>query len=195
MGFTQAGSSTSSYSCYDSSSNSLQLKITYETEDPSSWLGLAFRDSEECTMTPRGGGSSEFILISDGDTASHGALLPSLKSFASSSISTVFDDLVPLNEVDGYSEVDVTNDEKSVTLQFTKEIKGESSSPDALYLNYAYGSSPIFGYHTSRGCFVVTSFPSCSTDKIEMDDSSASHSLLTLSYVVITIVVSLNSFV
>lgn len=192
IGFTQAGSSTSLYSCYDSSSNSVQLKITYETEDPSSWLGLSFRDSEECTMTPTGGGSAEFILISDGDTASHGALQPSLKSFSSSLISSIFDDLVPLDEVDGYGEVDVTNDEKSVTLQFTKMVEGPSSTPDVLYLNYAYGSSPTFGYHSSRGCFEVRSFPSCSTDKTETDSSSASYPLAAFSFVVVTIITSLN---
>ena len=176
MAFTRAGSSTFVQSCYDPSLNSVHLKVIYDTDGVDSWLGLVFRDSKECAMTPTNGGSSELIVIQDGNSAFHGELNPSIKTFKTTS--SISDSLVPLEDIAEYSHVEVLADDNSVILQFSKVMKDGSSAPDALYMNYAYGSSPEFGIHASRGCFEVTSFPTCTMYKnVEnlagMEDSSA----------------------
>jgi len=179
---TQAGPSTLVESCFDVKTNSVQLSVTYET-DSDSWLGLTFRKNEDCLMTPRSGEPAEFILISD-DEASHGELPSNAKSFASQGASDIQNSLVPLSDVDGFSDVDVTSDGSSVTLSFQKKVE-DNSAPDIMYLNYAMGSTFELGYHASRGCFEVTSFPSCPNQEAVSDESSGfSHhiSLVTMAF-------------
>jgi hypothetical protein len=189
---TEIGSTTIA-SCYDENSSSVSLTVTFKgvlVDEMLPWMAIAYREDEECLMTPRGGGDAPIVLVmGDGSSttpqAYHGMLSSTTKSFDDSAdgVTGIYRTLQPLAEVDGYSSVSVsfgsdTASVSSVSAQSVDDLQLRfkqiftEGAPEIMYLNYAIGSSPQLGYHKSRECFAVTEFPSCSSGSASEGDET-----------------------
>uniref|UniRef100_A0A7R9WLG7 Uncharacterized protein n=1 Tax=Pseudictyota dubia TaxID=2749911 RepID=A0A7R9WLG7_9STRA len=200
MAVTQAGDSTTVASCFDAASGQVHLSVTFkdigvaDEESPIPWLALGFRDTEECLMTPRGGGDGEIILVrssvDDPETlvAGHGPLPAAARRFDAGAFGSL-ESLVALDAAPGFSDAIATRGEDEVNLSFRMSTatllsvpsseaqpvlskmmsEGGSDSgmkaPDVMHLSYAYGSSDTIGIHVARGCFKVIEFPKCPTEE------------------------------
>lgn len=180
MAVTQEGDITAK-SCYDPEAQAVQISLEYSNIEMVGgdlpWMALGFRETEECLMNPRDGGDTELILLTadspDGEVGAHFTFLPKMaRSFDGDSLSSIYSNMVPLEEKDGFSDVglhlpsDVSTitksahdgAEDSVVLHF-KQSKPEA--PEAMHLMYAVGSAPEIGYHRTRKCFDISAFPTC----------------------------------
>ena len=201
---TEAGSVVVE-SCWDPNTSAVDLTVTFTDSGDGSelpWMALGYRKDEECLMTPRGGGDSEIILLSNDPQnnnilgAFYGALSPAAKSFDADAVGAIYASLVALDQATGFSNVQVSvlseeedtaissaslkMPEGSVQLHFQQSME---DAPDVMYLMYAIGSSPQLGYHGSRLCFEVVDFPNCTTsssskesDEVSTEESSATTS-------------------
>lgn len=182
-------------SCYDSEAKAVKLSFTFNqvagngAELP--WIALGYRQDDECLMIPRDGSDTEIILVAtdsllDVLTVSHGSMSPLVKGMSTEAVAGIYTTLRPLDEANGYSDIKLdaspvgvvkpastepsTLPEGTVKLEFTQVF---DEPPEALYMMYAIGSSQELGYHSSRRCFPVTKFPSCSGDgSVPVDDAS-----------------------
>merc|ERR1712232_226204 len=183
MAMTQEGDITVK-SCYDAEMKAVDLTFEFanvemvsDTDLP--WMALGYRESNDCLMTPAGGGDTELILISgskateEGDVDAHFTLLPPLaKAMDGAAVSSIYDNMTPLIEKEGYSHVGLhapskslavsksahSGAEDSVTLHFKQTM---AEAPEVMHLMYAIGNTPEVGYHRTRKCFDVTEFPTC----------------------------------
>ena len=168
------------HSCFDNTSGNVQMIVSFDniqdTGDGLPWIALGYRQDEECLMLPRDGGDTNIILLSvtdlTGPTASYGQISSATRALDEEGVTDIYSSLTPLETVDGYSGVKVfapgsvsasstefqQSSSSSVQLVFQQQV---DTAPEAMYLMYAIGSSPILGYHASRLCFEVTEFPAC----------------------------------
>lgn len=183
MAVTEEGDVTVK-SCYDSTVNAVQLSVEFSnvemvgTELP--WMAIGYRETEECLMNPRGGGDTELILLAsqDGSVDAHFTVLPSMaRSFDGAAVSSIYEKMTPLDEMDGFSGVDLhlpttasaisksahEGSEDTVVLVFKQSMP---AAPEVMHLMYAIGSSPEVGYHKTRACFDITEFPACPTTTV-----------------------------
>lgn len=172
------------------------------------WVSLGYRPGDVCAMTPIGGGDTEIITVSQAPTESApgayiGSLVPAAKSLDQTAISSVYQSFWPLEDAKGYSGVALeaslptmvefdtdniqversapTNNNKNnnnIKLTFSKAVE---SKPEVMHLMYAIGMSHQLGIHTSRGCFDVVEFPTCSASPSAATSSSTSTSTSTSS--------------
>lgn len=175
-------------SCFDDTTNSIDMSVHYlgiETTDIGTlpWMALGFRSSNTCAMTPPDGGSTPIILITHSSTeadpvAHSGDLVPGAKAMSEESYAAIYQSLVPLDESVNYTSVSVgapmlrsssssfdagtssIADEDTVTLSFKRSVE---SKPDVVYFTYAIGAQSQLSVHTTRACFELRNFPSCST--------------------------------
>jgi len=156
------------------------------------WVSLGYRADERCAMTPMGGGNTDIVFVGQAPSeespkAYIGSLVPEAQRLDQTAISSVYESFWPLAEATGYSsvelasplaeidlEIDLDSDsdikmersapssspDDSITLSFFKKVDGK---PEVMHLMYAIGMSHRLGIHTSRGCFDVVEFPTCST--------------------------------
>ena len=184
---TEAGSAIVA-TCYDSSADAVELTVSFDYDmagEEIPWVALGYRETEECLMTPRGGGSSDIILIESsrnvgGDfesTASFGLLSPSVKRFNSDAVSSIYENLVPLGDAEGFSDVQVSilsaddptaidtksnvNGGSIIQLSFKQNQTPGAAPGSPMNLMYAIGKGQQLGYHSSRLCFQVSEFPPC----------------------------------
>jgi len=178
-------------SCYDPSAKSVNLSVEFldiETIPTAEglrlpWLSVGYRESEICSMTPIGGGDSKIILVNQPPTqnfpkAYMGSMGPNTKRMEQSAIGSIYGSLWPLEDSVGYSgvslsapmlggppvmasrSVNTAASSTSVVLSFRQDF---DEIPESMHLMYAIGMSPQIGIHTSRSCFEVKEFPTCST--------------------------------
>jgi len=178
-------------SCYDPSAKSVNLSVEFldiETIPTVEglrlpWLSVGYRESEICSMTPIGGGDSKIILVNQPPTqnfpkAYMGSMGPNTKRMEQSAIGSIYGSLWPLEDSVGYSgvslsapmlggppvmasrSVNTAASSTSVVLSFRQDV---DEIPESMHLMYAIGMSPQIGIHTSRSCFEVKEFPTCST--------------------------------
>jgi hypothetical protein len=177
-------------SCYDPSAKSVNLSVEFldiETIPTAEglrlpWLSVGYRESEICSMTPVGGGDSKIILVNQPPNqnfpkAYMGSMGPNTKRLEQSAIGSIYGSLWPLEDSVGYSGVSLsapmlggppimasrssnTASSTSVVLSFRQDFE---EIPESMHLMYAIGMSPQIGIHTSRSCFEVEEFPTCSS--------------------------------
>jgi len=191
-------------SCYDPTTQSVDLSVEFLNVDAGAglpWMALGYRETEECLMIPRSGNDTQIILVatqSDDETlAPHLTMLPrEARGMSEAAITSIYDNQIPLSNVDGYSSVMLqvpsseTAVEKtgvaetSVVLKFQQSFPG--GAPEVMHLMYAIGSSPQVGFHANRECMDITEFPICTgaagvatgnTTTMERSDSSESQAL------------------
>jgi hypothetical protein len=197
-------------SCYDEATKSIDMSVHFHDIDPTSngrlpWIAMGYRSSEECVMTPTSGGVTPIVLIThlegEGEVpkAHSTSLLPTAKTLSSDAFASMYMLARPLSETDDHSDVSViapqvsnaavsvtrsslTTDD-TVTLNF-KRVVGEK--PEKLNLMYAIGMSSELGIHTTRKCFVIDAFPTCSslsggvtsnTDSMKMENAEIQSTL------------------
>lgn len=176
-------------SCWDESTNSVDMTVHYFDVEPTSagtlpWIALGFRSSDVCAMTPPEGGNTPMILITQSSAeaapvAHHGDLVPGAKGMSQEAFDSIYQSLVPLDESEGYSGSSLstpmisvtasersidTADEDTVSLSFKRET---DTKPDTMYFTYAIGVESQVGVHTTRACFEIVQFPSCSAPSRE----------------------------
>lgn len=191
-------------SCYDEASGSLDLSFSFKdvaADDDLPWLALGYRPTEECLMTPRGGGDTELIFISTSDlitTASLGSLSPSAKRFNDDAFSSLLSSLAPLSDAENFADVELllpTDPEGSLDLSFSQRMK----KPELMNMMFAIGSSLAIGYHSSRDCFQLTEFPAClekpSLDSPISSTESSSHGISIASAIAAATVVAMLAVV
>ena len=184
---TQVSDRVTVESCWDDSTNSVDLSLHYfdvevTTAGTLPWIALGFRSSDVCAMTPPEGGYTPMILITHSSVdsapiAHSGELVPEAKGMSQEAFGTVYQSLVPLDETVGYSDVSVNApmvnfasekysiaDEDTVTLSF-KQVMDQT--PDVMYFTYAIGATSQLGVHITRACFELTDFTSCSSSSSE----------------------------
>lgn len=153
--------------CWDSHVLALRVKMEIEADRFRSipgipiWVAAAFRETEECLMTPRGGGSSETILadpIFHGRyNLVHGPLRPEVKHFddPDNLRSVILEEMSHVTEVEGITSSAAETD-GVVSFSFSKTFGTPPwLMPAFINLSYAIGDHSILRYHASRGCFEV----------------------------------------
>jgi len=181
-------------SCYDEATKSVDMSFHFHDIDPTAngrlpWMAIGYRSSEVCAMTPPSGGVTPIVLIThlegEGELprAHSTSLLPTAKTLSSDAFASMYMLARDLGETDDHSDVSViapqvsnaavsitrsslTTDD-TVTLNF-KRVVGEK--PEQLNLMYAIGMSSELGIHTTRKCFVIDAFPTCSSPDAEVSD-------------------------
>lgn len=196
---TEAGRVTVE-SCYDQTSKSVKLSVEFQDIEaiPTEigmqlpWMSIGYREDEICSMTPVSGGNTELIMISQSVTeafpkAYTGSMGPSTKRFDQDAISSIYGSFQPLDEAAGYNDVSLVapmlggsegtmlsrsaTPNGSVVLSFSQQF---DQKPDALHLMYAIGMTATLGIHTSRSCFEIVEFPTCSSSSSSDADLSFS---------------------
>lgn len=167
--------------CYNSVTGTVDVSFSFteilaETEEDFPWVAIGYRRTEECLMTPRGGGDSEIIFVGSSDfgiSASLGSLSPNAKRFDAEAFASLLSSQVPLEEAENFSNHELllpfgaratksnTDDDSFMSLRFSQTME----KPEVMYMMFAIGSSPAIGYHSSRGCFELTEFPDCETNE------------------------------
>lgn len=153
-------------SCFKDASSMLKLNVKIKMETMA-WAAISWRETEECLMTPRGGGDAEVVWANpktDGTYSLHfGPLSPSMKKFDASAMGSFMGKLSPLQDLQ--SEFGMSSAEyKDGELHFSFERK-QPTKPGMVYLNFAFGTSGAVGYHKSRGCFELSAPPACTAEK------------------------------
>jgi len=155
-------------SCYDESTKMMDMSVHFKGIEPSSdgllpWMAIGYRPSDVCAMTPREGGSTPIVLVTqlteDAAPEAHKTeLLPSAKSGQGSAFASMYATMSPMDEEADYADVSVesADDEDMITLHFKQEV-GET--PEDMNMLFAIGMAPDLGYHTTRGCFQVKASP------------------------------------
>jgi len=196
---TEAGRVTVE-SCYDQTSKSVKLSVEFQDIEaiPTEigmqlpWMSIGYREDEICSMTPVSGGNTELIMISQSveevfPKAYTGSMGPSTKRFDQDAISSIYESFQPLDEAIGYNDVSLVapmlggsegtmlsrsaTPNGSVVLSFSQQF---DQKPDALHLMYAIGMTATLGIHTSRSCFEIVEFPTCSSSSSSDADLSYS---------------------
>jgi len=143
-------------SCFEAATSSLRLSLTFDLTTPA-WAAIGFRGTDECFMTPRGGGDGEIVYAHPGTAAAYevlyGPLSPDMKHFQADAVSTFLQRLSPIGEAASFSSSAVQFSNGRLVLSFTRSY---SSAPTAFNLSYAHGIDGQVGHHASRGCFTVT---------------------------------------
>jgi hypothetical protein len=201
---TEAGR-VSVESCYDQTSKSVKLSVEFqdieaiptETGMQLPWMSIGYREDEICSMTPVSGGNTELIMISQSADESFpkaytGSMGPATKRFDQNAISAIYESFQPLDEAVGYNDVSLVapmvgssdgtmlsrsaTPNGSVVLSFSQQF---DQKPDALHLMYAIGMTATLGIHTSRSCFEIVEFPTCSSSSSDTELSfSVAESIL-----------------
>ena len=179
-------------SCYDETTKTIDMSFHFHDIDPTAngrlpWIALGYRSSEECAMTPPSGGVTPIVLIThlegEGEVpkAHSTSLLPTAKTLSSDAFASMYMLARDLGETDDHSDVSViapqisnpavsitrsslTSDD-TVTLNFKRAVE---EKPEELNLMYAIGMSSELGIHTTRKCFVLDTFPTCSSSNGEV---------------------------
>lgn len=146
-------------SCFDSAASSLRLSVSFDTADPV-WASIGFRKTEECLMTPRGGGDGEIVFTKPDSNSAYqvhyGPLSPNTKHFQAAAIGGLVQGLTAIDQAAGFGSSTVEYSNGKLVLGFTRSY---SSMPSSFNLSYALGSTKEVGYHSKRGCFKVTPTP------------------------------------
>eukprot|EP00931_Biecheleriopsis_adriatica_P032727 TRINITY_DN1905_c0_g1_i1.p1 TRINITY_DN1905_c0_g1~~TRINITY_DN1905_c0_g1_i1.p1 ORF type:complete len:837 (-),score=194.46 TRINITY_DN1905_c0_g1_i1:49-2214(-) len=157
--------------CYDEATSMVRMSMKVKM-DAMNWAAMAWRETEECLMTPRGGGNAELVFAkpeSDGSYSMHfGDLMPSMKRFEGDWQTSFTGQLKALSGLDDFGAHSSEYQNGELSFMFTRKY---ATKPEKLYMNFAYGSAAEIGYHKSRGCFEVDSLPTCaSVDAAGMKD-------------------------
>jgi len=179
-------------SCYDPSTKSVELSVEFMNIEPIStssgsqlpWMSLGYRINEVCSMNPPDGSDSKIVMISKSPNenlpkAYAGSLSPAAKNLDMTAFTSIYESFWPLEQTTGYSDVSLStpmlssssgdaspmiqrsaDNNNSVTLKFKQQF---DEKPEVMHLMYAIGMSAQLGIHTSRSCFDVVEFPTCST--------------------------------
>jgi len=143
-------------SCFDGATSSLRLSVAFDTAAPA-WASIGFRTTEECLMTPRGGGDGEIVYAQpDANTAyqvHYGPLSPDTKHFQAAALGNLLQRLAPIQDTAAFSSSTVEYSNGKLRLGFTRSY---SNTPPIFNLTYALGSNGQVGYHSKRGCFTLT---------------------------------------
>jgi len=171
-------------SCYDSSAKAIDMSVHFHDVEPTSdgklpWMSLGYRSSDICSMTPIDGGNTPLVLITHEDEDKPPLcfttdLVPAAKSMNKSVFESMSSLKKPMEQSSKYMDVSIDapimsnmmtksprssfSAEDTVTLNF-KQIVDEK--PDTMNLMFAIGMTSDLGFHTTRGCFQLDSFPSC----------------------------------
>eukprot|EP00928_Gymnodinium_smaydae_P018924 TRINITY_DN1720_c0_g2_i2.p1 TRINITY_DN1720_c0_g2~~TRINITY_DN1720_c0_g2_i2.p1 ORF type:complete len:686 (+),score=117.07 TRINITY_DN1720_c0_g2_i2:248-2059(+) len=159
-GSVQVTKEVTAMACFDEKTSALRLSI--KAEMPSAaWAAVTFRDTEECLMTPRGGGNADMVyasLGSDGYYSMHfGPLTPSTKRFQD--LDNFEGTLKPINEIKDFQGASAEFINGALMFSFSKTYSSKPSTP--LYMNFAFGNNGKIGYHKSRACFELAELPTC----------------------------------
>jgi len=148
-------------SCFDSATSSVRLTLKIETANKV-WAAVGFRQTDECLMTPRGGGNGEVVFAQPDAQGAYktyfGPLSPSMKQLKGDSPSSFIAGLSPIGEVAEFKANMIDHSNGQLTLGFARSY---ASKPSALNLSFAFGSTAEVGYHSSRGCFALSNVPAC----------------------------------
>ena len=174
------------YSCYDSATKMVTMDVTFAVPEGSAAYGaIGWRESDECLMNPRGGGSTPVVFAAPDDaTGAYAAhfnmMAPDVKTFSSATAESFVAGLTPLDGAALFSNTAVEHDEAAgtVKLSFDRDYSAEGADPAAVHLTFAIGNGASFAYHKSRGCFALTAaagqLGSCSTrGVVSADDTIA----------------------
>ena len=171
-------------SCWDESTNSIDMSVHYFDIEPTSagtlpWMALGLRSYARCAMTPPDGGNLPMILITQSSAdsapvASFGELVPEAKGMSPDAFGAIYQSLIPLEESDVFYSSSVSApmvdfasgqssiaDDNTVSLMFKLKQDSENK-PDVMYFTYAIGTDSSLGFHVTRACFELSEFPSCS---------------------------------
>lgn len=171
-------------SCYDEATKSIDMSFHFHDIDPAAngrlpWMAIGYRSSDVCAMTPPSGGVTPIVLIThlegDGeDPKAHStSLLPTAKTLSSDAFASMYMLARDLEETEDHFEVSVIapqittsimrsslTDDDTVSISFKRVVE---EKPEQLNLMYAIGMTSELGIHTTRKCFVIDTFPSCSS--------------------------------
>jgi len=160
-GVVQVDKTTQAQACFDDATSTLRLTM-YLPDPGQAWVGVAFRESAECLMTPRGGGNTPLVYtVPDANgkfTTSHGTLTPAMKKFDAGEMASFTDGLTLLSEMSSFDGNFAVVQNGKLEFGFARKY---SSKPTAIHLTFALGSSPRIGYHQVRECFKVENPPAC----------------------------------
>ena len=165
------------------------------------WMSLGYRIDEVCSMNPPDGSDSKIIMVNQSPIqklpkAYAGSLSAAAQRLDMTAITSIYDSFWPLEKTTGYSDVSLStpmlsssgdassmiqrsadgdnsnssNNNDSVTLKFKQQF---DEKPQVMHLMYAIGMSAQLGIHTSRSCFDVVEFPTCSTTTTATAGSSS----------------------
>eukprot|EP00440_Ansanella_granifera_P022608 gb/GFBE01024556.1/.p1 GENE.gb/GFBE01024556.1/~~gb/GFBE01024556.1/.p1 ORF type:complete len:701 (+),score=142.91 gb/GFBE01024556.1/:1-2103(+) len=148
--------------CFDAATSMfrLNMKVKMATK---AWAAISWRETEECLMTPRGGGDADLVFAkpeSDGSFSMHfGPLSPSMKRFDSAAMASFPSTLTPLADMESeFGEAKAVYENGELDFMFERKY---ATQPETYYLNFAFGNTEAVGYHKSRGCFELQSVPAC----------------------------------
>jgi len=152
----QLATGISATSCFDAATSSLRLSVSFETASVA-WAAVGFRTTEECLMTPRGGGDGEMVYATPDNSSAYqvhyGPLSPDAKHFQAAAIGNFLQRLTPIGDAAGFSSSSVEHTNGQLVLGFSRSY---ASMPSVFNLSYALGQNGNVGYHAKRGCFTVT---------------------------------------
>jgi len=151
---------------YCARDGAVRISTSFEVGEPV-WAAVTERETEECLMTPRGGGPGHVVFAQpqpDGSvTLGEGELQPALKNFANAE-ATHAEFLAGLSgEVEGGS-VEYVDGVMSLTFSLI-------DAAEPLHLSFAYGEGAELGYHATRECFELTDIPDCDASPANSLDS------------------------
>mmetsp|Transcript_5501 Transcript_5501/g.15906 ORF Transcript_5501/g.15906 Transcript_5501/m.15906 type:complete len:668 (-) Transcript_5501:427-2430(-) len=142
--------------CFDGAASHLRFSLTLDLAAPA-WAAVGFRGTDECLMTPRGGGDGEIVFAQPDAAAAYqllyGPLSPDTKHFEDAALSGFLQRLSPVGEAAGFSSNLAEYRNGQLVLGFTRSY---DATPTTFNLTYAYGRDQQVGYHASRGCFTIT---------------------------------------
>jgi len=157
-------------SCYDAPTKMMDMSVNFKGVEPAAdgllpWMAVGYRSSDECHMTPKDGGSTPIILVTQ---SSEGAapdvhktmLLPEAKTGSQSVFASMYASMAPLGDEKDYMGVsveDLSANEGTVTLHFKQAVEGEN--PETMNMLFAIGVGSELGHHSTRGCFQVQLAP------------------------------------
>eukprot|EP00933_Yihiella_yeosuensis_P018768 TRINITY_DN15310_c0_g1_i1.p1 TRINITY_DN15310_c0_g1~~TRINITY_DN15310_c0_g1_i1.p1 ORF type:complete len:615 (-),score=82.13 TRINITY_DN15310_c0_g1_i1:275-2119(-) len=164
-GDVQVTDDVGAHACLDRSQSLLRLSMNFKATGGPVWASIGFRNSPECLMTPRGGGTAEVVMAlpstSGTYTVSTGALSPAVKSLAlrKPELKTF---TAGLHRIDldqstrMHGEAEWKNGQLSISIQ-----RFIPKNPNIFYFTFAMGNNGQLGYHQSRGCFSMANLPEC----------------------------------
>jgi len=161
MGSVEVSTGVHADTCWDAEASAVRVTMRHSLPNPV-WAAVGFRDSEECLMTPRGGGDGEIVFVqpdNNGNYAmSFGPLSPSLKVFNADTTSEFEQGLIPIADAKGFDSSVVSYSNGNLIMGFARSY---DSKPSVLHLTSASGTNAKVSYHSSRECFKVSDIPAC----------------------------------
>lgn len=149
----------------NASGATVRLRLRVELED-AAWIAVGFRRTEECLMTPRGGGDGEVVYAWPEQGGAEysmrfGQLPPTLKSFSGDSGGRFLANLDTFGagSAQDLSEASVEHTGGEVLLSFARRYPSVPEGP--LQLSLAVGLSGALGYHRLRECFALEALSPC----------------------------------